>query len=103
MSESLGVPVAVELPCPMCGKPTPNLKSYRLGTFFFLVLAAASRTRIVTACPSCMREQVFTFAATNVVTFNVFWPFFILPLSIAYLIGSLRPGHSKGVIENLRG
>lgn len=88
--------------CPCCGKPSDSVKCYRLGFILFLFIAVVSQLRNEVACAACMRGKIALFAAVNIITANVIWPFVILPLSLGYLIASATRGHSREVQECLR-
>jgi len=93
---------AFPLPCPGCSQPSDSIKCYRMGVLLFLLVVGMTWTKSEVGCPSCIRGKIAQFCLVNVVTFNVFWPFIILPWSIIMLLRSFTKGHSKAVLDSLR-
>jgi hypothetical protein len=86
------------LRCPACRRLTGSLKRYRLidlllfaGAFWFV------RTATHTACPGCMRGLIVRRTMFNIITANVLWPIFVLPLHALDLLRTFTDGPSDSV------
>lgn len=86
--------------CPICSLPTDSLKRYGvMCEVVFLGIAARSRRCGYTACPKCMRGRVLkdTFSPVNILLANLMWVLAVLPYSLALVVASTVPGHSRTV------
>ena len=95
----------VLLTCPACGKRTDSLKRYGvMKEVIFLLVFARSRRCAYTACPKCMRGMLLkdTFSPVNILLANLMWLLVVLPYSLALLIASTIPGHSRSVIQSIQ-
>ena len=72
------------LPCPLCQRPTASLKAYYTPLVVYLILLVWWRKRTTVACPQCMQPRVFSWSALSLIGMHVAWPFFALPLTIAW-------------------
>jgi hypothetical protein len=88
--------------CPVCGRPTGNLKCYEMGCVVFLCLAVSWNVQDEVGCPRCIRWMLLYYTLINVLTANVLWPILIFPVSILHLVSSFWPGHSLKVAERLQ-
>jgi hypothetical protein len=73
-------------PCPRCGKSSNKIYHMQMGAVLFLFVYARADFRYESGCRTCMRRAILRFAFVNLITANIMWPFFILPMSGLYLI-----------------
>lgn len=79
-------------PCPVCRTSTDSLKHYEFPQLLFLLFGASHRVDRVTACPACLRQFLFRWAAVSLVTANLLWPVIVFPLFVSRLFASFMPG-----------
>lgn len=81
--------------CPDCCNQTYVLKEHRFWhlTVVFLVFVVHYRYRSewMLACPSCMRRALWRWNLKSLVTANLLWPVFILPVYASRTIGTFLP------------
>ena len=95
---------SLRIECPICSVPTDSLKRYGvMCEVVFLGIVARSRRCAYTACPRCMRRMVLkdTFSPVNILLANLMWVLAVLPYSLALVIASTIPGHSRSIREML--
>jgi hypothetical protein len=91
------------LPCPSCGKSTTSLKRHRLYRLLvFIGVAWWAQTAEYTACPPCMRSVIVQRTLINIPTANLTWPILFV-IHTFHFVGTYRSGHSRKVLELLKG
>jgi hypothetical protein len=78
--------------CPCCQQATGSLKTYPLLSFAFLIFWMQATPLTITACPRCMRRQLFKWGGAQLLAANVVWPFVILPTLLFRLVATFRAG-----------
>lgn len=96
VSETGVAPVCV--PCPCCGQPSTRIKSLRTGVLVFLGVAGFWRTWTETGCPTCLRGKLVSYAAINLFTAHIIWPFAVLPWVTVQLLRTTLEGHSPAIL-----
>jgi hypothetical protein len=92
----------VKIVCPHCHQPSDSIKRLQIWMVIYLLIGISIQRRTVTACQSCMREQIGKNAAINILSANILWPFIILPHSLIQLSRSYGEGHDKSILAELR-
>jgi hypothetical protein len=91
----------VFIQCPKCGKPSENIKRYKMPDIvvFFLIFAWGRRATY-TACGGCMRQIIGEKMLINLVTANLAWPLLAF-FWIGKFVSSYSKGHSQSVLEEV--
>ncbi len=88
--------------CPKCGQPSDSVKCYTMMSFLLFILVGAWwRTKRVVACAPCMRTELLTSSAINLVTANVLSPLVLIWHGVLFAM-SYQEGHSSEVYGYLR-
>jgi hypothetical protein len=91
----------VFIQCPKCGKPSDNIKRYKMADIVvFLLIFAWARRATFTACGGCMRQIIGERMLINLVTANICWPLLAF-FWIGKIVSSYSKGHSQGVLEEV--
>jgi hypothetical protein len=72
--------------CPQCGRTSRKIYSLQMGNILLLFRHARWDYWYESGCRACIRQSILRFAWTNIATAHIMWLFFILPLSLFYLI-----------------
>lgn len=93
---------SIQIICPHCHQPSDSIKRSQIWLMVFVVFGYYLRRRTVTACATCMREQILSNAAMNLLTANILWPVIILPMSLYQYWRIREEGHDSSVLYDIR-